>query len=285
MTHVSSIYNPVALLLSFSYKVYKPIFLLFSLVIIVAWIKRFIDEKVSREHTVALIVVALTSAIVNFIAGWLLDFDIYYYPNYLYSTYGVRPEDLRFISTANYIVFGLIAGLIFVVVSRTLKKGIAGVWITDINIVLTTLGIVILLLLSLYPFSNIRTLLRIPKGDYETKIGWRYVYIESLSNIVPEDAKIIHPPQGSKWPEVGNQPIIRYFLFPRILISGALINDQAFVEEIGEAYFPYVTEPPWPEINRAKKTIIFNEEDKVTYEELETISDKVDIVIYKIIFK
>ncbi len=283
--HASNVSIPVQLLLSFTYKVYGPIFLSLSLVIIVVWVKRFIDGKVARGCATAVAVVALTSAIFNFIAEWLLDFDIRYYPNYLYSTYGVRPEDLKFISTANYIIFGLVVGLLFVGINRILKKGATSVWTTDANIILTTLGLVILLFLSLYPFSNIRTLLRIPKEDYKVKIGWRYVYIEGLSTVVPEDAKIIHPPQGSKWPEIGNQPIIRFFLFPRTLISGALINDQAFVEEIGEAYFPNITDPPWPEINEVNKTITFNEKDKFLYGELETISDKDEIVIYKIKFK
>jgi hypothetical protein len=122
---------------------------------------------------------------------------------------------------------------------------------------------------------------------YEGKVGVDYKYIKLLSENSPEDAIVIHPPQGNKWPAIGNQPVLRYFLFPRTLVSGALISKQKFVESLGEAFFVVIDpggEREWPLIDYKNKTLIFNEFDYIKYKKLLLIYGNDVSKVYKINF-
>jgi len=105
---------------------------------------------------------------------------------------------------------------------------------------------------------------------------------------VPKNEKFIHPPQGSKWAFIGNQPTIRYFLFPRILISGAKITSRQYAENIGSAYFIEVAgdgkREIWPRIDTSIKSVSFNESTLIFYRELKIISNENQFKIYKIYF-
>lgn len=39
---------------------------------------------------------------------------------------------------------------------------------------------------------------------------------------LPSESVIVHPPQDSRWPALSNQIILRYYLFPRTLVSGEI---------------------------------------------------------------
>src|SRR3990170_2329783 len=76
-------------------------------------------------------------------------------------------------------------------------------------------------------------------------------------------------------PAIGNQPVLRYFLFPRTLISGALLDNQEFAQQIGIAYFveidPLSHLTHWPKIDERNKTIIFDERTEIKYKTIETV--------------
>lgn len=63
----------------------------------------------------------------------------------------------------------------------------------------------------------------IPQKDkLRVKIGWGlYDYAEFIKRELPEDARILVPPQGFPWPATGNVAYFRYFLYPRHLVNGA----------------------------------------------------------------
>jgi hypothetical protein len=60
--------------------------------------------------------------------------------------------------------------------------------------------------------------------DEKMRARWGdfYDYMIFVKDNTPEDAVIYHPPQINPWQLEGNQVLLRYFLYPRILISGLI---------------------------------------------------------------
>lgn len=47
-----------------------------------------------------------------------------------------------------------------------------------------------------------------------------YDYVDFVKANTPENSRILIPPQGFPWPQTGNAAYMRYFLYPRTLMSG-----------------------------------------------------------------
>lgn len=54
--------------------------------------------------------------------------------------------------------------------------------------------------------------------------GWIYTYADFIVRNTPENAKIFIPPQAKSWQSEGNVGYMRWFLFPRKLLSSADIH-------------------------------------------------------------
>ncbi len=67
---------------------------------------------------------------------------------------------------------------------------------------------------------------RLAGASYNEKmrVRWKrfYDYVLFIKDSTSEDAVIYHPPQVKPWEFEGSQVLLRYFLYPRILISGAI---------------------------------------------------------------
>ena len=72
--------------------------------------------------------------------------------------------------------------------------------------------------------------LKYATSSYDEKMRARwgdfYDYMVFIQDNTPEDAVIYHPPQIKPWEFEGNQALIRYFLFPRTLVSGSIDLDE-----------------------------------------------------------
>jgi hypothetical protein len=144
------------------------------------------------------------------------------------------------------------------------------------------------MILSLSPLVSRARLLGEVKGGFEGRVGVHYKYIIRLEKNSPTDAAIIHPPQGEKWPAIGNQPVLRYFLYPRTLISGALFNNQDFARQFETAYFveidPWSDSTHWPKIDTENKVVIFDEQTEIKYKKIEVVFKSDDGSVYKVYF-
>jgi len=266
------------------------------------WFKEFIDKEIPRTHKKTLTVLSLLSAVFLIFARILLDMEHNNFPNFLYSNYGitvVQLELMSFIAAIEILICLSIlaystnfrinnAGNVKKIVDKRKSHTLRSSKVDRAAFYLAIAGFSGLLVLSANTFLNWRALSSGEEGGFETRIGRHYKYLDSLTNHTPMKARIIHPPQGDKWPAIGNQPVIRYFLFPRTLISGILLDNQEIATEFKEAYFveidPSSQETHWPIIDMFGKTVIFDEKNEVKYNTLETVFESEGISVYKIIF-
>jgi len=264
------------------------------LIILIFWFRRFIDKKISETHKKTLRFLSISSVVFLVIARGLLVLEQKNYPNFLYEHFGLtvpQMELMSFVAALELIVFlfMLLYNRSFKLTKQNRQGRATGLAIGEkSSLFLALVGLSGLMILSIYPFVSWARLYGEVKGGFESRIGVHYKYMVFLAENSPPDVKIIHPPQGVKWPAIGNQPVLRYFLFPRTLISGALLDNQEFAQQIGIAYFveidPLSHLTHWPKIDERNKTIIFDERTEIKYKTIETVFKSDEGSVYLIYF-
>lgn len=263
------------------------------LLIIVLWFKRFIDKKISVLQRKTLIFLSISSVTFLILARFLLALEERNYPNFLYGHFGLTVPQLELMSFVT--ALELFVFLFMLVYNRSFKllrqksQGASGLARREgYSFLLALTGLSGLIILSLSPFVSWTRLLGEVKGGFESRMGVHYKYIVLLKENSPEDVKVIHPPQGEKWPAIGNQPVLRYFLFPRELISGALLDNQELAEQIKVAYFveidPLSDSTHWPIFHEESRVIIFDEKTEIKYERLDAVLKTEDGSVYQVYF-
>lgn len=275
---------------------YAPYFLaLCALMILLFWFKELIAKGLSTIRKKTLGILSLFSLGFILIAKYLMEMEYNSYPNFLYQYSGITVAQLELMSFVAG--FQLLLFLITLVYESSFKPGTKRLpkknqtnhsFRTRASLMMAFVGISGLLALSAQTLLNWTLLLGEESGGYETRIGKHYKYIVLLSEHPPTDSLVIHPPQGDRWPAIGNQPVLRYFLYPRTLVSGALLNDQEDMEKIKVGYF---TEVPatsgdaiWPIIIDSNKSIIFDGENEIKYKSLEEIFTSDEGKVFKVVF-
>lgn len=268
--------------LSVLQKVYPyAIFLTFLVVFIFFIIYGF---KQQRQKAISSILVSILS----FVSATAIDFSISWgnlkYPNYLYSEFGLRTEDLMLVKNI-LTILGIIG--IFLALYVHSKSVFQGTLISKRTLFL--FGLSLFVFKATYPLTNAFSLIQIRNQDYHNKIGEDYKYIESLHKYVPESAVIVLPPQSSTWPAVGNQPVTRYFVYPRTLISGDYVDNLDSVFKRGdEVFFVLIpsteSRPVWPYINPEKNEITFGYLKSLKYTNLEKVTIANEPSVYKLTF-
>lgn len=194
-----------------------------------------------REKSLLLNYVSLNKLVINF--NYLLApalIIVYYvmvsteaanYPNYIFSTYHVLPENVIYLvffnlfnvflgitggfkdttSTHPYLKrFGYSSGLkqllILVMVVFLLYFGIENMGKTTIDLIKEGSFIV------LHPYASY-------DEKMETRWPFFYGYMKFVKDNTPESSAIAIPPPVRPWLSVGNSVLVRYFLYPRFLIT------------------------------------------------------------------
>lgn len=158
------------------------------------------------------------------------------YPNYVFTYFHLHFRHLLYINVASavYLVFS----------SREVAKSSIGSYkdhvrkIENVAIVRREFALLILFIpLLLVGYRNIVE--TTPKlieeailtyqyfgKSYDEKMRARwgefYDYMLLIKENTPEDAVVYHPPQVKPWEFEGNQVLLRYFLYPRALVSGSI---------------------------------------------------------------
>lgn len=242
------------------------------------------DSTTQMKKLFSLIVISILSLTYAVGLDLLIAWGMSKYTNFLYSQYGLQPSSLVLLQILFSVIFVAYAAAVSILQRKDLTKFISHTP-EKVMLYITMFGLFLLAVQSLYPFTRLPTLIEERNQGYRESIGNDYVYVQSLQTETPEDSIVILPPQGGKWPVIGNQPLIRYFLFPRTLINGISLVSEVTEGNITEAYFVILpgdaSRPNWPIINTEEKVVVFDEVNALPYETIEKLDNE---EIYKIIF-
>lgn len=195
-----------------------PIEILLAIVVLVGFVKKF---SLLKQKTVFQNIIKFTAYTGTILMSALLIFvfilEKMKYPNYVYSTFHINPHGLiiSLVLTAYFVWTEKSTRLTFTYFIKYLLFALI-IWTLAWN------GI------SLKPFisENIRTIIQNPFASYDEKMskdtgGFFYSYVQFVKKNTPENSKILLPPfPAYPWPQTGNEPYIRYFLYPRTLLNG-----------------------------------------------------------------
>ena len=183
------------------------------------------------------------------------------YPNFIYSIFGFTPSFLL----ANSLFWVVVVLFVSIV---PLFKHILMLcfWCKSYLIsnckdwqLWLVIGSVIYLFVMAFRANE---LIRFKFLDYTSVIGTEYEYIKVLASL-DQSCPIIHPPydmkfpEETRWPNLRNQPILQYFLYPKVLINGEAFIDKMYLEKIKKFpcfYFLNIKTlgQEWPSINGKK---------------------------------
>lgn len=264
----------------------RVIFLILFFIILVLEFVRSINKGNKTHDGLFLVITAILCFISFLVASKLLSIRTANYPNYLYVKYGLISEDVMNISDISALTLvSIVSFLAFVKRGvlyslRKFKKETV-----NIEIIFSILGLLILIWFAISPIIHFKNYINYAKNDYEY-IFEDYKYIYQLSILTPKDSKIIVPVQSMTWPAIGNPLIVRYFLYPRTIVSSSYITDKN-LSTIKKAYFIEIergdTEKHWPKINFKEKTIIFDK-NNISYKSLTLFLAEKGMNIYLVEF-
>lgn len=277
----------LSIFFSIGWKISSIVGIVFVLVL-VAWVYFYIRGESTVKNKISFFIVGLTSVITFFVSASLVNQENVNFGNYLYSLYGITKESFELLSQISLITTFLYSAFLFNEFDTLNKKkkvknrfGISN----KIFLVIPFLGI-----LAWYSLQSL-----IKAGDYLSYADFtysdefeNYKSIARLDEIVPENGVVIIPVQGIDWPDISNAPVVRYFLFPRTIVSTSDLMNQEKAMKLGEAYFISLNKGNnlfWPIINKEKEVVHFMTNNPLSYSDLTVVDDKNGMVIYKIVFR
>lgn len=198
--------------------------------------------------------------------------------NYVFSTYHIHVSQFKLVLIYSIAIFTL---SIVNTNRKKIIKFIANELKMGENAVIRQLIFVLILIFILKnTFSileniseNFSHIIVSPFATFEEKQKWKIGeidYYKFIVNNTPQDSTILVPPQTSPWLTVGNVGYIRYFLYPRNIVSGKIENNS--FENID---YVLIAKGTWPASNEnlygwpkqrisAEKIIFFNMEKNTT---------------------
>jgi len=281
--------------------VFKWFLNLYSLSILIFWVREFNGKIIPRGHKLVLIGMGVSSFFFFLANTLLLKLEEIQFPNYLYSNFGLTTDFLESINQISLVVLLLIifmfldGGKLFIKFYKKsdtvwFKKSNA-VFFKKINLILrvAVLGIFLFTLArSFYPLTSFSTSIKNSTQTNEQKFGHEFKFVEALRKLTPKEAFVIHPPQGIKWQLIGNQPTIRYFLYPRTLVSGQLLTGPSLTKSFPTAYFaevyPESNDSKWPLLSTSSAKVSFDDKNYLEYEKLELVGTEAGVAVYRILF-
>lgn len=258
------------------------------LFVLVFWVYIYIRGESTIKNKFSFFVVGLISIFTLFISASFVNQENVNFGNYLYSLYGITKRSFELLSHISLITAFLYGAFLFNEFDGLKNKkkvnnkfGISNKMLISIPF----LGILVWFSLQiLFKASDYFSYAKFTYGDeFEN-----YKSIDRLKNIVSENGAIIIPVQGIDWPDISNAPVVRYFLFPRIIVSSSDLTNQEKAAELKEAYFILLNKNNnlfWPIIDREKEVVYFAPNNPLSYSDLIEINNENGMVVYKIIFR
>lgn len=249
---------------------------LFILVIYIFLRLTKIDK--SKSFFIEKLVFFYNPIIFLFILFFLQVLELSNYPNYVFSRLNINLDALT-----TFVLYNMILGFFYIPVSfpnykgekfiqifiSKLKKESISKVVIIVTIVILTIGTLFLASIkSVGTFLNeaLNSVSALAKISYSydrlmyEKYGKTYRQMVFIKNHLKEDDVLIHPPQDDIWPALGNQPFLRFFLYPRILVSGDVVKNFLSINRSrSNVYILYTTnsEEHWPIVDTRNKVISF----------------------------
>lgn len=278
------------------------LFLIAFLIVLAYWIWKYLRKQVKNKSKFSFNLIGISSMPMFVFTSYLLKLNDMNYPNYLYTRFGLTVSGMSLVSNISfdlsilYILFLLSENHKFLGLVLRENRKLADILLKESGLILpfrsnkkalSLLVFLVLLAHAFSPFTMFSSYLSLTRLPY-SRFFSHFEYVQELKR-VPENAMIILPPQGVKWPAIGNLPVSRYFLFPRELVSSAYLTDQERAQELGDLYFAYlpnsaIDDSFWPDINETGKEIAFSEESMLNYLTLNVFYEDSQVTIYHIIF-
>ncbi len=258
----------------------SPVFVAIFILYLIFHIWNYIRSREIGKQRISFYIVGFFSIFAFFLANYLLFLELSNYSNYLYSTYGITKDSTFNLSSVSLITMIVFFGFIYFDRNRRPKR-----------IIISNNKIASFLILTILIWYSHLSLVKI--SDYywyvkftHSRLFENYESILELRDSVPVSGVVIIPPQISDWPDIGNAPIVRYFLFPRIIVSSSFLTGQEGTQTFNEMYFISLHKKDlvWPVIDDKKHIINFGKSD-LLYSELEVVSGAKGEKVYKIIFR
>ena len=182
---------------------------------------------------------------------YFLKLESVNYPNYLYTHFGLDKDFVIKNLAINLLLLLFYCSVtIFNLIKLLTKKYISFGWSFRIKLSDWQLWLVLVSVsYLLFQSFNHNQLLDYRFLTYKAVLGQDTEYIEVMENL-NNDCPIIHPPYDMKlpdetrWPNLRNQPILQFFLYPRTLINGEAFTDKKYLNKIKDFrcfYFPKIT--------------------------------------------
>lgn len=257
-----------------------PVFLVIFIVFLILNAWNFTKSKKIEINEISFYIVGFLAIITFFLSNYLLGLELSNYNNFLYASYGITKTSVYWLSNTSLITIIMFGGFIYFDRKRLLKKrSLSNQRMSAI------LALGILVWYSLLTFVKASDLIWYAKFTHD-KMFENYTNIVELKNNVPEDGVVILPPQSSIWPDISNAPIVRYFIFPRTIVSASYLTNQEMASDFDEIYFVglHNNTNTWPVIDKKRRVINFGVSD-LQYSDLKVESGSEETGVYKIIFK
>lgn len=210
----------------------------FSITVILGLISRAYSLREKNLYYIKLI--NFNQIVISISGLSLISFTLLeslHYPNYVFSTFHLHPDALIW-----PLLLNLFLCLLEVKVKFDTKK-----LLTFNKKIFRPNYLLLILILWIFSLNIPKLKLLIsdqfdfmankPFASYDDKMREAvgpifYNHILFVKDYVPEEARILIPPQGFPWPQSGNLSYTRYFLFPRKLANGKEYDpNHDYVEE------------------------------------------------------
>jgi hypothetical protein len=259
----------------------QPAFLIVFLGSWTFWVWNRFKNNQRLKGALLFYAIGISSILIFVFANYLLNLEFSKYSNYLYSTYGITKASAYWLSNTS-----LITAILFgVSVLYNRSKSLRDFKFTN-KLAIVTPVLLILAWNSLMTFAKARGFFSYLQYSYEKEFE-NYNEIVALKDFTDENATIILPPQSSKYPAISNPPLVRYFLFPRTLVSSSYVTDQEIAEKIDRVFFITLNkegESVWPEIDKTNKTVSFADGYYFKYSKLTLVTEVSEEVVYELEF-
>lgn len=224
-------------------------------------------------------IVGVLSVITFFLANYLLGLELSNYGNYLYSSYGITKDSVFWLSNISLITMIIFGWFIYFN-----RKSLPVKNTRSNNKAVGYLVLGVLVWYSLFSVVKVSDYIWYARFDYSW-VFENYNAIMELKSAVPEHGVVIIPIQSSNWPDISNGPIIRYFLFPRTIVSSSYLTNQERTHNFKEVYFIELSKKNqiWPIINDKSHTVNFGVSD-LPYLELNKVDNNIDGQVFRVVF-
>ena len=224
---------------------------------------------------------------------FLLILEGLHYPNYVFTTYHLQPENIIYLVYLNFvgIFFQLLISYGILPLSHlSMKIQESKEEILRFPRASLILGLSLFLILGYYILDNSTRTFRnlistttfivshpnLTDSEKNTKNwGFLYTYLQFIITYTPKNAVIAFPPAQDHWLFTGNSVLMRYFLYPRTVLSVKETNNPETLYELSPKSYDYVAVIRgewqdkddglygWPKVKiHAKHTIYLNEKNQ-----------------------